>query len=219
MKFKLKEVTKKIINKNCNVYDLTVENNHTYCVENIIVHNCGFPQLSACIENSYVAHGLQNGNKKLGLIVSDGGHKTVGDVCKALCAGSDFVMLGGYFAGSENCDGEWQHEYQTSLGFWQPIDPENNNPKRKTKFTYYGMSTHHSQDLYEDHIKNYRASEGTKITTNYKGPLDKVVQELLGGIRSCCCYIGSDCIKNMSRCGQFCKVNQIHSNKNPIFGI
>lgn len=180
---------------------------------------CGFPQLSACIENSYVAHGLQNGNKKLGLIVSDGGHKTVGDVCKALCSGADFVMLGGYFAGSENCDGEWQYEYQTSLGFWQPIDPENNNPKRKTKFTYYGMSTHHAQDLYEDHIKNYRASEGTKITTNYKGSLDKVIQELLGGIRSCCCYIGSDCIKNMSKCGQFCRVSQIHSNKNPVFGI
>lgn len=68
---------------------------------------CGLPQLSACLDNSYVAHGLQNGPKKLGLVCSDGGHKTVGDVCKALCAGADFVMLGGYFAGSEPCEGEW----------------------------------------------------------------------------------------------------------------
>ena len=154
------------------------------------------------MENSYVAHGLQNGAKKLGLICSDGGHKTVGDICKALCAGSDFVMLGGYFAGSDPCDGEWQYEL--------------NN---KTKFTYYGMSTHHAQELYEDNIKNYRASEGTKITVSYKGSIDKVAQELLGGIRSCCCYIGAGDIKHMSKCSQFCKVNQIHNNQNPVLGV
>lgn len=205
MKFKLTEVTKKIINKNCNVYDLTVENNHTYCVENIIVHNCGLPQLSTCLENSYVAHGLQNGSKRLGLIVSDGGHKTSGDVCKALCAGADFVMLGGYFSGVDCCDGEW--DYHGS-----------NDPNKRT-FTYYGMSTHHSQDLFEDGKKNYRASEGTKITVPYKGTMDRVVQELLGGIRSCCCYIGASNIKHMVRCGQFCKVSKIHNNSQPILGI
>jgi GMP reductase len=173
---------------------------------------CGLPQLSCCLENSYVSHGLQNGPKKLGLICSDGGHKNVGDVCKALCAGSDFVMLGGYFAGSDPCEGDWEFggDYSTIAG---------SNKKTKGKFTYYGMSTHHAQNLFEDSKKNYRASEGTKITTAYKGSLNNVVQELLGGIRSCCCYIGANSIKHMSRCGQFCKVNQIHSNKNPIFGV
>jgi GMP reductase len=173
---------------------------------------CGMPQLSCCLENSYVAHGLQNGPKKLGLICSDGGHKTVGDVCKALCAGADFVMLGGYFAGSEPCEGEWELDGSYS------VETGSNN-KTKGKFTYYGMSTHHSQEKYEDNIKEYRASEGTKITVAYKGSIERVSQELLGGIRSCCCYIGADCIKNMSRCGQFCIVNQIHSNKNPTLGV
>ena len=184
---------------------------------------CGVPQLSTCLDNAYVAHGLQNGNKKLGLICSDGGHKTAGDVCKALCAGSDFVMLGGYFAGSDPCDGEWECEYLTGKSdkyqFWQPIDPGYSTKKRKVKFTYYGMSTHHSQDLFEDGKKNYRASEGTKITIPYKGTLDKVIQELLGGIRSCCCYIGADSLKHMSKCSQFCRVTQIHSNNNPILGV
>jgi GMP reductase len=188
---------------------------------------CGLPQLSCCLENAYVAHGLQNGTKKLGLICSDGGHKTVGDVCKALCAGSDFVMLGGYFAGTDPCDGEWDYEYRCAIvnndgtvhsEWWQPFDP-GHREKRKSKFTYYGMSTHHTQEKYEDNIKNYRASEGTKITIPYKGSLSVVVQELLGGIRSCCCYIGSRSVRDMSKCGQFCKVNQIHSNHNPIFGV
>jgi len=189
---------------------------------------CGVPQLSCCLENSYIAHGLQNGEKKLGLVCSDGGHKTVGDVCKALCAGSDFVMLGGYFAGTESCNGEWTFEHKAYLNkdnqykdinWWQPNNPGYETEKRKTKFTYYGMSTHHSQQLYEDNIKNYRASEGTKITVPYKGTVDKVIQELLGGIRSCCCYIGADTIKNMNKCAEFCKVSQIHNNNNPAFGV
>ena len=173
---------------------------------------CGLPQLSCCLENSYVAHGLQNGSKKLGLICSDGGHKTVGDVCKALCAGSDFVMLGGYFSGVDECEGEWElgGSYSTEIG---------SNQKTKGRFTYYGMSTHHAQETYEDAIKEYRASEGTKIIVDYKGSIEKISQELLGGIRSCCCYIGAASIKNMSKCGQFCRTNQIHSNKSPVFGV
>jgi GMP reductase len=181
---------------------------------------CGLPQLSCCLENAYVAHGLQNGEKKLGLICSDGGHKNAGDVCKALCAGSDFVMLGGYFAGSDSCTGDWDYEYKMRSGGWQPIDPAYPEvEKRKTKFTYYGMSTHLAQEKFEDSQKSYRASEGTKITVSFKGATDKLVQELLGGIRSCCCYIGSDCMKHMSRCGQFCRVSKVHNNTNPILGV
>jgi GMP reductase len=182
---------------------------------------CGLPQLNCCLENAYVAHGLQNGDKKLGLICSDGGIKTSGDAAKALVGGADFLMLGGYFAGTEECTGEWTYEYETMHGFWQPLDPEYKFEckKRKKTFTYYGMSTHYSQEMYEDHLKKYRASEGTKIIIGYKGSVDQIIQELLGGIRSCCCYIGSRSIKDMSKCGQFCRVNQIHSNKNPIFGV
>lgn len=198
------------------------------CLSRFIA-GCGYPQLSCCLENSYIAHGLENGNKKLALICSDGGIKNSGDASKALISGADFLMLGGYFAGCDESEGEWEYEYRRAIvdnsgktlqEWWQPIDPGYHPPeRRKTQFTYYGMSTHHAQEKYEKHIKNYRASEGTKITVKYKGPLDKVIQELLGGIRSCCCYIGSRSIKNMSKCGQFCRVNHIHSNKNPIYGV
>lgn len=216
------------------VYDIEVDIDHSFIVnDGIVVHNsacttrmltaCGVPQLSACLENSYAAHGLQNGPKKLGLIVSDGGHKNVGDVCKALCAGADFVMLGGYFAGSESCDGEWEYEYYCGKGsshpFWQPLNPGYETEKRKTKFTYYGMSTHYAQEKYEDNIKSYRASEGTKIAVKYKGTTDKVIQELFGGIRSCCSYIGAVSTKDMNKCGSFCRVNKIHNNTNPILGV
>jgi GMP reductase len=176
------------------------------------VTGCGYPQLSCCIENSYVAHGLQSSPKKLGLICSDGGHKNSGDICKALCAGADFVMLGGYFAGVDECDGEWEFggDYSKTVEL---------NEKTKGKFTYYGMSSHHAQDTFEDGKKNYRASEGTKIVVPYKGTASNIIQELLGGVRSACCYIGADNIKNMSRCAGFCRVSKVHNNQNPVFGV
>jgi len=170
-----------------------------------MVAGCGVPQLSAIIENSYVAHGQQNKPRHLGLICSDGGHKNVGDVCKSLCAGSDFVMLGGYWAGCDECIGEWNN-------------PDGSVLSPKYYFTYYGMSTHYSQEQYEDTLKDYRASEGTKISICNKGPIQKLIQELLGGIRSCCCYIGASSIKDMNKCASFCRVNKIHNNSNPILG-
>lgn len=188
------------------------------------VTGCGMPQLSCVIDNAYAAHGLQSAPKKLGLICSDGGHRYSGDVCKAFCAGADFCMLGGYFAGTDECSGDWDNEHyiesgSSAPGFWQPIDPGYKTHTRKTKFTYYGMSSHHAQDTYEDSQKTYRASEGTKITVKAKGPIKDIAQELLGGIRSACCYIGAESIKNMSKCAEFYRVSKIHNNNNPTFGI
>jgi hypothetical protein len=45
-----------------------------------------------------------------------------------------------------------------------------------------------------------------------KGPVDDIVQEVLGGIRSSCAYIGANNIKDMPKCGEFIRVNRIHQN-------
>ena len=57
----------------------------------------GYPQLSAIIECADAAHGLE------GHICADGGCTTPGDVAKAFGGGADFVMLGGMFAGHDEC--------------------------------------------------------------------------------------------------------------------
>lgn len=152
---------------------------------------CGLPQLSCCIDNSYVAHGLKSSNKKIGLVCSDGGCIYPGDVAKVFASGSDFCMLGGFFAGSDECPGEWSQD--------------------KKMFTYYGMSTHYSQLQYTNSIKEYRASEGKKIIVPNKGSVHVVVKELLGGLRSACTYIGAISIKDMPKCAEFIKVNKIHN--------
>lgn len=176
---------------------------------------CGYPQLSAIIECSHAAHGLKSGKGKLGLVCADGGCRTPSDICKAFAAGADFVMLGGMLAGTEECEGEWEFEYKCMIRdkigneWWQPHDPGYPTDKRKVSLKFYGMSSHNAQNKYGG-VKDYRASEGRTKTIPYKGSASVVVEDILGGLRSACAYIGSTCLKDMNKCSEFNVVNRTH---------
>lgn len=175
----------------------------------------GFPQLSAIIECSHAAHGLRAGKSRLGLICADGGCRTPSDVCKAFAAGADFVMLGGMLAGTEECEGDWKYEYKCCVqdaggnDWWQSADPGYNTEKRKVSLQFYGMSSHNAQKKYGG-VKNYRASEGRVKTVPYKGEVSCVIEDILGGLRSACAYIGSTSLKDMNKCAEFNMVNRTH---------
>jgi GMP reductase len=154
-----------------------------------IVTGCGYPQFSACIECSDAAHGLR------GHIVADGGCTTSGDVAKAFGAGSDFVMLGGMLAGHEECEAEWD------------FDSEGN----KTFMKFYGMSSKHAMEKFNGGQANYKASEGRSARVSYKGKVEQTIQEILGGIRSTCTYVGTERLKDLSKCCKFVRVNNTHN--------
>lgn len=159
-----------------------------------IVTGVGYPTLTCIDECSHVAHGLNNGVKRLGLICSDGGCKNPGDIAKAFVAGADFVMIGSMFSGTDECD---QEEIMLN---------------GKKHFRFYGMSSHLAQEIHAEGKKKYRASEGEEFVIPAKGSVDDVVQEILGGLRSSCAYIGAQNIKDMSKCGEFIRVTRIHQN-------
>jgi GMP reductase len=140
----------------------------------------GYPQLSAIIECADAAHGLG------GQIVSDGGCVVAGDVGKAFAAGADFVMLGGMFAGHDECDGE-------------VID---------NKMKFYGMSSQEAMSRFFGGIASYRAAEGKAVFVPHKGTITKTVQTILGGLRSTCSYSGAEKLKNLSKCTTFIRVTQ-----------
>ena len=143
------------------------------------VTGVGYPQLSAIIECADAAHGLR------GHVISDGGCSTPGDVAKAFGAGADFVMLGGMFAGHEESGGEI-------------IEKDGKKYKQ-----FYGMSSDTAMERYYGDIKNYRASEGETISLEYKGPINKTIQQILGGLRSAATYVGAKDIKNFPKCTTF----------------
>jgi GMP reductase len=153
-----------------------------------IVTGVGYPQLSACIECADAAHGLK------GHIVADGGCTTSGDVAKAFGAGSDFVMLGGMLAGHDECDGEWEY-----------VD------SRKAFMRFYGMSSKHAMEKFNGGQSDYKASEGRCATVPYRGPVEGTVREILGGLRSACTYVGTESLKDLSKCCKFVRVNNTHN--------
>lgn len=154
-----------------------------------IVTGVGYPQLSATIECADAAHGLK------GHIVSDGGCTTPGDVAKAFGAGADFVMLGGMLAGHDECDGEWE------------IDEDG----RRVGFRFYGMSSEEAMVKFDGGKKDYRASEGRSAVIPYRGEVDRTVEEILGGLRSACTYVGTESLKDFSKCCKFIRVNRTHN--------
>jgi GMP reductase len=61
-------------------------------------------------------------------------------------------------------------------------------------------------------VATYRASEGKTIKVKQTGPIDNTVQEILGGVRSACTYVGAKRLKDLPKCTTFVRVNrQINS--------
>lgn len=152
----------------------------------------GYPQLSAIIECADAAHGLG------GLICADGGCTSPGDIAKAFGGGADFIMLGGMLAGHAECGGELIEQAGT----------------KKTRF--YGMSSRFAMDKYAGGVAAYRASEGKEVLLDYRGPVETTLQDLLGGVRSACTYVGARRLKELSKRTTFIRVSR---QLNEIYGI
>ena len=144
----------------------------------------GMPQLSAIMECSDAAHGVN------GYIIGDGGITCPGDVSKGFGGGADFIMIGGQFAGHDENPGEIIEE---------------NGQKFKL---FYGMSSDTAMKTHYGKVANYRSSEGRTIKIKYKGALENTILDYLGGIRSTCTYINSKRIKDLPKCCTFVRVNR-----------
>ncbi|NRB58981.1 MAG: GMP reductase [Winogradskyella sp.] len=150
----------------------------------------GYPQLSAIIECADAAHGLG------GQIISDGGCIIPGDVAKAFGAGADFVMLGGMFAGHTESGGD--------------IITKNGEQYKQ----FYGMSSTTAMEKHVGGVAEYRASEGKTVEVPYKGDVKDTVQDILGGLRSTCTYVGAPRLKELTKRTTFIRVaeqeNQVY---------
>ena len=144
----------------------------------------GVPQLSAVMECADAAHGSG------GHIIADGGITVPGDAAKAFGGGADFVMIGGQFAGHDENPGKVV---------------EKDGKKFKS---FYGMSSKKAMQTHYGKMNSYRASEGRELLIKYRGKLDNTVQDYLGGLRSCCTYIGAEKIKDIPKCTTFGIVSQ-----------
>jgi len=148
----------------------------------------GYPQLSAVIECSDAAHGLS------AHIIADGGCTCPGDVAKAFGGGADFVMLGGMLAGHEEGGGRVIK-------------------KNGSKYVeFYGSSSETALEKHYGGLLEYRSSEGKISRIKYKESLKHTINDILGGVRSSCTYVGAQSLKQLSKCTTFIRVNRQHNN-------
>ena len=161
----------------------------------------GYPQLSAVIECADAAHGLG------GHIIADGGCASPGDVAKAFGAGADFVMLGGMLAGTDQGGGDLVDQYGKPLkDAYGKVTDKPTSATKKAYVQFYGMSSNAAQEKHGGR-KDYRASEGRTVRIPYRGDVQSIVGDILGGIRSTCTYVGAKRLKDLSKCTTFIQVN------------
>ena len=148
----------------------------------------GYPQLSAIIECSDAAHGLD------AHIIADGGCTCPGDVAKAFGAGADFVMLGGMLAGHDEGGGQIIEDFSYNT--------------KKMFVEFYGMSSDTANNKHFGGLKDYRSSEGRTVRIPYRGSVKNTAQDILGGLRSTCTYVGAPTLKQLSKCTTIIRVTK-----------
>lgn len=151
----------------------------------------GYPQLSAIIECADAAHGLG------GRIIGDGGCTCPGDVSKAFGGGADFVMLGGMLAGHEESGGE--------------VIVKDGESYMK----FYGMSSQSAMDKHSGGVATYRAAEGKTVLLPYRGSVDNTIQDIMGGVRSTCTYVGASELRELTKRTTFIRVRE---QENQVYG-
>lgn len=159
-----------------------------------VVAGVGVPQLTAIYDAADVA-------KEFGKpIIADGGIKYSGDVVKALAAGGNAVMLGSMLSGTEEAPGDVQ----------QGADG------RLVK-SYRGMGSvgamsqqHGSSDRYFQggvNEANKLVPEGIEAVVSYKGSVNNVVYQILGGLRSGMGYCAAENIQKLIETAQFVRIS------------
>jgi hypothetical protein len=211
MKLKFNEVKKEKIKIKSFVYDLTVKDDHSYCVgdNNLIVHNClttvqtgvGYPMASlikSCREqlefvNTHDERDVEPfySNTK---IVADGGFKTYSDVIKGLALGADYVMIGSILNKSLESIAETTKEDGEVIDQFDSVSKDYFNAEIPLFKKFRGMSTKEVQKAWgKDDLKT---SEGVVRLNKVEYTLEGWVSNFDSYLRSAMSYTGKKKLEN-----------------------
>jgi GMP reductase len=77
------------------------------------------------------------------------------------------------------------------------------------------MSSRTAMEKYAGGVAQYRATEGKEVLVPYRGPVAGTAQEILGGVRSACTYVGARRLREFSKRTTFVRVSE---QANEVFG-
>ncbi len=166
-----------------------------------VVSGCGVPQLSALIDAAPIC-------KEYDIpLISDGGNRNSGNMCKALAAGASAIMLGRLVAGCEESpskviyrDGKLSKIYRGMAGYGANISKsERTGGKEPNSHTF--------------------TPEGVEGVIPYAGPLKDVLNQFVSGIRSGMSYCGASNIVELWKNGKFIRMTQSGSFESGVHDI
>jgi IMP dehydrogenase len=149
------------------------------CCTTRMVTGFGVPQFTAIQKCAVVA-------KKLKIpLIADGGIRSSRDVVLALAAGASTVMIGGLFA-------------KTNESAAPKIEKDG-----KLYSAYRGQASKEFQEDFFGKLKKGTVAEGVAFTVECSGPVQTLINNLCGGLRSGLTYGGAKSIKELQHKAEF----------------
>ena len=160
-----------------------------------VVAGVGVPQLTAVYDAAQAC-------KAAGVpCIADGGIHYSGDIAKALVAGANTVMLGGTLAGCEEAPGEKvllhgkQYKLYRGMGSLGAMAPRGKKSYSKDRYFQADVTSN-------DKV----VPEGVEGEVPYRGPLNAVLYQLIGGLHQSMFYVGAHNIAELQEKGRFIRI-------------
>lgn len=215
MRFKLVEIkSKKYEHYSGVVHDLTVEDDHSYNVEKIVVHNsicktriqtgCGIPTLysvaEAAISRDYMSNNYPR--SKSVSIIADGGIRYPADLVKSIASGADAIMCGRILAATDETPGDMVLDYESGI----------------RKKIYAGMASEEVQIKARGGLKPLTCAEGVSTMIECNGSVKGILSEFLGGLKSGMTYVNARNISELRENSVFKKTSSASLVESHAFG-
>lgn len=155
-----------------------------------VVTGVGVPQITAVAN---VAEALAHTDIP---VIADGGIRFSGDICKAIAAGANAVMIGSLLAGTEEAPGD--------IELFQGRSYKSYRGMGSLSAMAMGSSDRYFQDKVSSSEK--LVPEGVEGRVPYKGSLQSVIHQLIGGLRSGMGYTGSATVDDLRSNAEFVKI-------------
>ena len=155
-----------------------------------VVSGVGVPQFTAIADAARAA-------RDSGVpVIADGGIRFSGDMAKAIAVGASAVMMGSMFAGSDEAPGE--------VFLYQGRSYKSYRGMGSLGAMARGSADRYFQKEVEDAMK--LVPEGIEGQTPYKGPIQPVIHQMVGGLRAAMGYVGGHDIASFQAKARFVRI-------------
>lgn len=138
----------------------------------------GKSQLTAIMECADIAR-----KYKVSIIADGGFCGKIGNMSKALCAGANFIMLGRTLAGTDESPGKILMRNGKRVKLYRGM---------ASTMAYVSKCNNQNLDISTDFV-----AEGVDSIVDYKGSVNDILREIIGGIKSGLSYIGCDTLSKL----------------------